>query len=344
MNRRGRGPQCTRFIPATLILLASIILIGQAVPPASAGIEPLAEGGFATYSGDGRYVAVVGGRAIDVFDAAGYDLATRIPASRVTTQFGVPSFSDDGRFLAAPVAQDEVKIWNVSTGAEVLTIQAKLDPYRRVSFSPSGDLLALHTGDDIELRSTVTGELVRVLEGDGGSVIAVAFRPDGALLASGNDDHTIRLWDVGTGEVIHRLVGHQREVSSLAFDPSGNFLASGSGDTTARIWDLTTSEVIILDAHTEPVTWVSFNSDGHVLVTSSHDDTVRVWDRSTGRNTASLDAWEVLGNLGQEGPPETRASAKVYSAAFSPNGSCVAISYCYMHRCRVGLWNLEVAP
>ena len=40
----------------------------------------------------------------------------------------------------------------------------------------------------------------RTLTGHGGEVLAVAFAPDGRLLASGSSDQTIRLWDPVTGE------------------------------------------------------------------------------------------------------------------------------------------------
>ncbi len=57
----------------------------------------------------------------------------------------------------------------------------------------------------------------------------MAISPDGSILASGSDDKTIRLWNIGTGQAISTLTGHSRSVKPVAFTPDGTILATGSG-------------------------------------------------------------------------------------------------------------------
>jgi hypothetical protein len=84
-----------------------------------------------------------------------------------------------------------------------------------------------------------TGEELLQLKGHRSLVRSAVFSPDGRTLASGSEDHTIRLWEVATGKERGLLQGHQGSVYSVAFFPDGRRLASGSKDTTALVWDLT---------------------------------------------------------------------------------------------------------
>ena len=61
-------------------------------------------------------------------------------------------------------------------------------------------------------------------------VNSVVFSPNGLTLASGSNDHRVRLWDVATGEGKSTLTGHTRAVGPVVFSPDGTTLASGSND------------------------------------------------------------------------------------------------------------------
>lgn len=70
----------------------------------------------------------------------------------------------------------------------------------------------------------------------GGEIHAVAFSPDGMILATASRDRTTRLWDTGTGLPIGPPLEHRGNVHSVSFSADGRRLATGSADGLARFW------------------------------------------------------------------------------------------------------------
>ena len=106
-----------------------------------------------------------------------------------------------------------------------------------ITYSPDGTRLAMASSIEIWIYDAHTGEELALLAGHTGWVSTVSFSPDGATLASGSGDHTVRLWDATTGEHLRTLTGHTRDVTSVSFSPDGSTLASGSRDGTVLLWE-----------------------------------------------------------------------------------------------------------
>ena len=92
------------------------------------------------------------------------------------------------------------------------------------------------------------------------------FSPDGTLLASASDDHTIRLWQVSDGSLVTTLRGHTAPIQKLAFSPDGTLLASASQDGTIGIWQVHDDSLVrSLQGHSESVFDAAFSTDGSLL-------------------------------------------------------------------------------
>ncbi|WP_284665604.1 WD40 repeat domain-containing protein [Myxococcus sp. SDU36] len=111
-----------------------------------------------------------------------------------------------------------------------------------------------------------------------GSVLALAFSPDGRLLASGGYDAVVRVWDVEAGAQVAELKGHDAELHALAFSPDGRWLAAAGRPGALWLWDWKQGRrVALLSGHTDVVRGLAFSPEGEWLASGGLDQTVRVW-------------------------------------------------------------------
>lgn len=166
----------------------------------------------------------------------------------------------------------------------------------------------------VELQSPVfhhtPPQLLSSLQGHGNWARAVAFQHHaGLLLASGSEDHTIKLWDVGSGQEITTLQHQDGGVNAIAFSHDGTLLASASNDTTIKLWDVSSSRLLLtLHGHNHTVFSVAFSPNDKLLASGGVDKTVRLWDVASGQELFTL-----FGH-----------TSWVFSVAFSPDGRLLA--------------------
>ncbi|MBD2726621.1 hypothetical protein H6G96_09835 [Nostoc sp. FACHB-892] len=116
-----------------------------------------------------------------------------------------------------------------------------------------------------------------------GGVWSVAFSPDGKLLALGDTNGEIRLYQVSDWKQLLTCKGHANWVVSLAFSPDNTTLASSSTDHTVKLWDIITGQCVqALHGHNNEVWSLAFSPDSDTLVSGSDDQTIKLWSVQTG--------------------------------------------------------------
>ena len=206
--------------------------------------------------------------------------------------------------------------WQLPEGAKARLGKGKITG--NVAFSPDGTRLAVGSAIGIwiyDVRPGKEKELDLLTEGTE-VVNALAFSPNGAVIASGGSDRTVRLWDAVTGQQVGTFMRHTETITSIAFSPDGNMLATGSRiekkEPEIRLWDVQTRELLTtLKGHTEIGTSIAFSPDGRTLASSTENQTVQLWDTQTGGRKSTLkENW-----------------GRVSSVTYSPDGNILAIAY-----------------
>jgi hypothetical protein len=131
------------------------------------------------------------------------------------------------------------------------------------------------------------------MEGHEDRVYALAFSPDGKILASGGGGrpaYDIRLWDTATGKELRRLVGHDYYVRSLAFSVDGQYLASATQDGAVFLWDATTSRLLarLRERGRNRAYSVVFSPDGRTVAAADDGGTILLWEAATRKQRLKL--------------------------------------------------------
>ncbi len=226
-------------------------------------------------------------------------------------------FSPDGKWLAAlslsTANGNAIKLWDASTGQELLTLVGHTGWIAGFAFSPDGERLVSTSLDGTaRIWSLTSGrEMVAASGPPAGYGTRVVFSPNGKEFATNGGDGTATIWNAVTGEPRLTLIGHDVEVMSVAFSPDGTRFATGSLDATAIIWDTATGrKLFMLSGHEDGVRDLAFSPDGTLIATGSFDLTARVWDAATGKQLQVFTDYEGI----------------VLGTAFSPDGTHLATS------------------
>lgn len=153
------------------------------------------------------------------------------------------------------------------------------------------------------------GTLVQPPLGAVPGVNAVAYSPDGKILASGGRDGAIALWDAQTGELLRNFKGHSHGINAIAFSPDGTQIATGSGDNTIKLWSLPDGELQhTLEHHTGWVFSLAYSPDNRTLASGGGDRAIALWDTQTGQLRSTLNGHQDW----------------VLALAYSPDGQTLA--------------------
>jgi WD40 repeat protein/tRNA A-37 threonylcarbamoyl transferase component Bud32 len=263
------------------------------------------------YAPGGATLAVAGANGIIFLrDARSGTLLSRLQGYAAGTYS--LAYSPDGKLLAAGYESGPIMLWDPRNRTVESTLRGHHGRVYALSYAADGSALAsrgqdgfvklwrMHTeGARWTLRAAGTAKaetgLAAVLGAMKipallrGAAHAVAFSPDGKLLATGHLDGRIELWDPETGEAKGILPTLHGGVCALAFHPRGEMLAAGSHQGGLRLYNvIKKSELANLAGPPGRVGGVAFSPDGDVLVSGGADGKLHLWEVAGARSIATL--------------------------------------------------------
>lgn len=194
--------------------------------------------------------------------------------------------------------------------------------------SPDGRTALSNMGNTLLLWDLASGEVIQTYEGLQNQIAAMAFSPDGEMVAAGEwhwgggeVDANLIVWNTQTGTQLYHLQGHKSLIYDIVFSPDGHYIASGGGDSYGDsaqffLWDATDGRLIHeFKGHHRPITSLVFSPDSQYLLSGAgdHDEVeVFLWDVKTQKLLRTFPDHEGTGLLGQS-----------VDIAYSPDGQTI---------------------
>ncbi len=243
------------------------------------------------------------------------DLRTLVHSGRGVIQS--IAISPDGSTIASGRSDGTIRIWNVSTGAEVVLLRGPITEILSLAFNPNKARFLAATGKDgcVRLWDTQSRRVAHTFTEPVGEVYSVAFSPDGHYMASGGQPGEICLWDAHTARLIKKARNGTVNSQGIAFSADSSLLATNCGGGTVvygvpnlvPAW--TAGKVTgYLDADVSES--IAFSPTANVIAIGKADGRVEVWRVGATSKAATLYGHnEMVGSLCFSGDGTRLASA-----------------------------------
>ena len=167
----------------------------------------------------------------------------------------------------------------VSASGVVATTEPAASTIAALAFTPSGKSLGAACYGGVRLFDPATGRATRTLDWKG-SMISIAFAPDGGTVACGCQDNSVHFWRIASGKDA-QMCGYPTKPRGLSFSHDGHWLATG-GDATISLWPFDRRgpegrAPIQLRGHEAFVTALAYAPLIELLLSGARDGTVALW-------------------------------------------------------------------
>jgi WD40 repeat protein len=277
------------------------------------------------FSPDGSTLATAGDdRRARLWNVATGKLSVSLPEQPLAIR--CVRFNPQGNMLGTAGSDEQVRLYDVATAKLQHSFTASCPDLRAVAFSRDGELLAAG-GRDGQLRlwnlatanattssaNQTSGASSRIVPGSPAPrsaahalrLRAIAFSPDGTLLATAGEDRVLRIWELASGAEHAKFTVAGSKIMALAWC-GAECVAVGGSDNLIHLFDASAqAELAVLSGHTGTIAALDADPAGRMLVSGSFDTTARIWNLeqlAAGATTARAKAQPAQAQLEKQLP------------------------------------------
>lgn len=191
--------------------------------------------------------------------------------------------SPDGRRIASVGADHTLRIWEASSGQQLLVAHPGLGSLNGCTFSSDGSrvLVASINGGLVSIDIN-TGHLLSSQKLNC-TLLKSRFSPGCQFLVSAVGNRSFHIWETSTGRLTGIPEGHAGTVTACSFSPDLHQLLTSSWDGTCRIWETTTSRLLgVFMEASNGFQASAYAPDGNTILTVDHKGQLSIWEKTTG--------------------------------------------------------------
>jgi WD40 repeat protein len=187
-------------------------------------------------------------------------------------------FSYDGKYLYSASLDGKVLKWDLSAHTSTSMTDGSM-PLTSIDVSFNGKYVAgINSQGGVVVWNQENKSDNFPIPATGKNIKVVRFNPDNNILALGDVNGTVELWDVSQRKKISEVKAHTAQVNDIQFNKLLMQMATASNDHTVKIFnikditDLTEPPITFADDHQQFVMVIQFSPDGQLIVSGSYDD------------------------------------------------------------------------
>ena len=192
-------------------------------------------------------------------------------------------FSCDNSKIASSSRDRSIKIWDVSTGQCILSLDLdkNIGIVKNLVFNQDGNKLFAYSNQQVISWDLDTGNYQILIESQH-RIFSLCLASKDDFLVFGCENGVVYIWDLNKEEFLNQFSNNSGIVLSVKVTEDNQIFACGIKDKNVNIWNLTNYKSIEIQSQSYNISLIDISSNGKYIATGSGEKVIKIWDIDTG--------------------------------------------------------------